>query len=281
MYEGEFKDGKRHGRGVMKFGNGDQYEGEWRLDAMNGSGSLKLAIGVNYTGTFLEGRFNGIGKLVFTHGDSYEGGFLAGLRSGRGTSVSGDNVYEGDWKEDKKQGVGKLSIRGKLVYEGHWLADRREGKGTAYYPFGQEYVGMWKDDRPNGSGTQYVVLAEGQTLKLYEGEMVNGKRHGKGVYYYANHHGGEESDRYEGEFADDLFHGSGKLFYKNGAAMESKWVNGQRADPKMTLTVPSKKSDDGVELEKASVTEMDMVEATHNEQPTKPVFYSYISYTFM
>ena len=30
LYEGEFKDGKCHGRGTEKFANGDVYEGEYK-----------------------------------------------------------------------------------------------------------------------------------------------------------------------------------------------------------------------------------------------------------
>ena len=31
-YSGEFKEGKRSGNGIMKWGNGEEYEGQWQDD---------------------------------------------------------------------------------------------------------------------------------------------------------------------------------------------------------------------------------------------------------
>ena len=35
-YEGDWKDDKRNGRGVVKLANGDTYEGDWKDDIFNG-----------------------------------------------------------------------------------------------------------------------------------------------------------------------------------------------------------------------------------------------------
>ena len=43
MYEGEWVDGKMHGRGVYTFPNGNKYDGEWQNDLKDGYGVLQCA----------------------------------------------------------------------------------------------------------------------------------------------------------------------------------------------------------------------------------------------
>ena len=40
-YEGQFKDGKRHGQGTFYYANGDKYEGQFRDDKRNGRGTYE------------------------------------------------------------------------------------------------------------------------------------------------------------------------------------------------------------------------------------------------
>ena len=44
-YKGETKFGKRHGKGVYLYPNGDMYDGEWRKSKRDGKGVLVLADG--------------------------------------------------------------------------------------------------------------------------------------------------------------------------------------------------------------------------------------------
>lgn len=81
-YRGEFKAGKKHGRGVKRWANGDRYEGE-----------------------FVEERIEGFGTYVFGRGrwagETYTGAYRAGRRHGHGVYrwASGD-VYAGPWRDD-------------------------------------------------------------------------------------------------------------------------------------------------------------------------------------
>ena len=36
MYEGDFKDGKRDGKGTLKYADGSSYEGEFKSNEMSG-----------------------------------------------------------------------------------------------------------------------------------------------------------------------------------------------------------------------------------------------------
>ena len=48
-YQGETKDGKRHGRGVYLYPNGDMYDGEWRKSRKYGRGVYRYANGQRCT----------------------------------------------------------------------------------------------------------------------------------------------------------------------------------------------------------------------------------------
>ena len=41
MYEGEHRDGKMHGKGVLKYKNGARYEGDFANDLFEGTGTLQ------------------------------------------------------------------------------------------------------------------------------------------------------------------------------------------------------------------------------------------------
>jgi len=102
------------------------------------------------------------------------------------------------------------------------------------------YEGETVDGKRHGKGK--YTWTDGEK---YEGEYVNGKRTGKGKYYYANGNVYEgdwvedertgkgvfiwaSGDRYEGEFVDGKFHGKGKYFYAGGNVYEGDWLNDKR-----------------------------------------------------
>jgi len=43
------------------------------------------------------------------------------------------------------------------VYEGEWRDGKRNGKGTNTWPDGNKYEGDWKDDKVEGKGILYFV----------------------------------------------------------------------------------------------------------------------------
>ena len=95
-YEGDFVDGKRTGRGVKVWPNGDRCEGQWRDNKQHGHATCAWANGNRYEGDFVDGKRTGRGVFTFSNGDRYEGDFVDGKRTGRGvyTWVNG-NRYEG------------------------------------------------------------------------------------------------------------------------------------------------------------------------------------------
>ena len=47
--------GRKHGKGIFTWSNGQRYEGEWADDLINGKGVLHYTNGDRYEGTFKDG----------------------------------------------------------------------------------------------------------------------------------------------------------------------------------------------------------------------------------
>src|SRR5262249_53604233 len=60
-YEGEYRGGKRSGRGVVTFVDGARYQGEFRDDNYNGRGVVMYANGDGHEGECANGRRDGRG----------------------------------------------------------------------------------------------------------------------------------------------------------------------------------------------------------------------------
>ena len=77
-------------------------------------------------------------------------------------------IFEGEYKNLKRNGKGKEYNFGKVTFEGEYLNNKRNGKGKEY-----NYKGEL----------------------LFEGEYLNNKRHGKGKEYFSN-----GNIKFEGEY---------------------------------------------------------------------------------
>ena len=66
----------------------------------------------------------GQGRLIFVSGDYYEGEFKENKRNGRGKYVfANGNCYEGKFRNDKFHGKGKMyrAADGSVIKEGVWV----------------------------------------------------------------------------------------------------------------------------------------------------------------
>ena len=128
---GEYRDGKRNGKGKYTFAaNGCIYEGEY-------VNNLK----------------HGHGILTYPDKSRYEGEFYEDKRSGQGTYIySNHDIYIGNWKNDKKHGKGKYiySNNGNTI-EGIW-SNNRCMHGTWQLHDKSYYTGKFLDNRPQGKG---------------------------------------------------------------------------------------------------------------------------------
>ena len=121
--EGEFKDAKNDGYGVMTYGDGYKYAGDWNDGLRHGQGTATYADGTVYDGEFKLGERSGFGKIVMPDGFKYEGG----------------------WKDGEIDGEGVATYANGDVYTGVFVMGKRQGQGTMVYASGETREGTWKD----------------------------------------------------------------------------------------------------------------------------------------
>ncbi|MBF0422038.1 MAG: SUMF1/EgtB/PvdO family nonheme iron enzyme [Magnetococcales bacterium] len=106
-YEGQFVDGKRHGRGVQTWPDGARYEGEFQNDRRQGRGVFTWPSNARYEGEFVDGKRHGQGVYTWPNGARYQGRYVDGQRDGPGTfhyppDAQGKNIQEKQvWKNDQ------------------------------------------------------------------------------------------------------------------------------------------------------------------------------------
>ena len=95
------------------FSNGTTYDGEWLNGKPHGRGTLNHVSGSVYEGSYENGLQHGYGKYTQKKPDG-----------------SIRQTYEGDFLQDKHSGWGVLTFEGKEKYEGNFFKGRPHGRGT-------------------------------------------------------------------------------------------------------------------------------------------------------
>lgn len=153
VYSGDFVNGMPHGKGQMTFPNQDIYDGEWNEGKMHGQGEYR--------------RFN-IEKDKYV--EWYIGEFVDGLMQGSGR-IQFDNhmVYEGQWQNGRRTGVGTLWTSSSEYIHGLWKFDEII-RGVQHFENGDWYEGTFKNTQFHGFGRYFYSSGV-----LFDGEFENGK----------------------------------------------------------------------------------------------------------
>ena len=182
IYQGSFKNGSYNKYGVLKYinfdknllkeknfytHNGIKYEGEWKLGKKEGKGKMIYKYDENrnnliyYDGEWKNDKKNGRGILYYGKSDYYDGSWLNDIKQGLGQQYkNGKLIFEGTWREDIKNGRGmSYNEKGMKTYEGEWLNNKRNGKGKLFYEDGDYYDGDFVNDKRHGLG---MVLSQGK-----------------------------------------------------------------------------------------------------------------------
>ena len=86
-YTGEWKDNAKTGRGCEQYHiTGDVYEGEFVNNEKEGKGKYTYKDGTVYEGGFANSRYDGRGKMTWTDGRKYIGEFRKGRIEGKGNA---------------------------------------------------------------------------------------------------------------------------------------------------------------------------------------------------
>jgi len=122
---------------------------------------------------------------------------LAGKDHGFGWSVGAvpGTLYEGEWKNNQRHGIGRFVWTNNDRYLGEWKEDYKHGHGLMLWTNGDRYDGNWDRDL----------------------------RHGTAIYVYAN--GG----KYVGQYEKDERHGEGEFFWPDGDYFKGSWKTGGRS----------------------------------------------------
>ncbi|MDM8562056.1 hypothetical protein QUF54_01745 [Candidatus Marithioploca araucensis] len=91
------------------------------------------------------------------------------------------------------------------------------GKITIKWPNGDVYEGEYLNGKRTGQGMYSWTNGD-----RYAGEFMAGKRHGMGIFFWRN------GDRYAGEYVNDLRHGKGLYKWANGDRYQGDFFKSKR-----------------------------------------------------
>ncbi|XP_022353992.1 ALS2 C-terminal-like protein [Enhydra lutris kenyoni] len=203
------------------------YEGEWCQGRPHGRGTLRWPDGRNHVGSFCQGLEHGFGIRLVPQAsedkfDCYKCHWREGSMCGYGICEYGtDEVYKGYFWAGLRHGFGVLESAPQAPqpcrYTGHWEKGQRSGYGIEEdSDRGERYIGMWQADQRHGPGVMVT-----QAGVCYQGTFQADKMVGPGILL------SEDDSLYEGTFTRDLtLVGKGKVTFPNGFTLEGTFGSG-------------------------------------------------------
>lgn len=223
IYEGNWRDNKLEGKGILYFEGGTVYNGNFVNNQFSGSGTIRYSNGDYYEGNWSNNARTGKGKYRWSNGAEFSGDFVKNNITGYGImkEANGD-IYEGYLLNNAYSGAGMMMYKNGDQYLGYFVNNLREGRGVLQFVNGKTQDGLWK-------ANQFVPPADPATTKVfeegtYQGKLINGNAEGIGTMKF------NDGRKYEGEWKNNQFHGTGRLTHKNGLTWEGTWENGQLTD---------------------------------------------------
>ena len=196
-YNGEFQDDEIHGKGIYESKNPVEGLPPFIIEGNYEHGELTKGI-IEYAHENYNARAIRTSKesdIIITY--KYSNGQKTVFKGNANLVLSGYFL--------SKDGLGKMTTsshkRGmKVMYEGEFHEDKKHGIGKTTYESGGKkfmYIGLYE----NGDKLQgdfYEIFEKEQTYTLYRGSWRNNKKHGdSSVTVYRN------KDMYNGEWIDD------------------------------------------------------------------------------
>merc|ERR1712100_136546 len=133
-YEGDLQEGDptlQDGRGHATYANCDEYEGEYKDGMRHGHGTYKWAKTEPEEDNpdVLKEVLDEDGKKMFI--SEYTGQYVSNLKDGEGTFKYPDgSKYQGNWRHDKRHGDGVYWFKNGDIYSGEWRFGSKHGRGT-------------------------------------------------------------------------------------------------------------------------------------------------------
>lgn len=142
-YEGNFLDGKRHGKGKFVDTNGSIYDGSWKAGKPDGLGAKVSQSGVVESGLWQEGR------LIKRQKETISLDCLVGdCKDGYGKSKDAlGNLYSGNFEKGQYSGYGEMRYKNGDRYQGYWKNSMLDGKGSYYFNTGHVNTGAFAEGK--------------------------------------------------------------------------------------------------------------------------------------
>ena len=257
-YEGNLKNGRRHGYGPSRWDNGDVYDGEWVEDKKEGLAVYTAKWG-KYEGLYKNDARHGWGKETSKEGAVYEGfwdgsstctdviktldgvvtkgkivdGKFVPNAAGRAENIStvkyGNGEYEGDMVGSKRHGYGMYRWDSGAWYEGNWVDDLRKGFGKFFWTDGSKSEGHWDNDQMNGYGVYYSANGS-----YYFGQWKDdNKYYGKQVYSWGS---------YQGYWKNKTWCGKGVEVVNGGSTFEGTFIDAKNATDVTRISADGQKT---------------------------------------
>ena len=128
VYEGDFINGLKEGKGIIIFGSKGKYEGEFKNDCFWGEGVFDWGDGRKYSGGWKKNLMDGTGEFIYDSKNRYKGEFKENKKHGKGTYYQGDTYYIGDWFNNLPHGEGKIYANNKVVINGSFRYGKFVGR---------------------------------------------------------------------------------------------------------------------------------------------------------
>ena len=146
------------------------YEGEWKNDLKNGIGIVKdhdeIYSGIFISDSLVKKEIpinikDGEAIHIYPNGYKYDGNFQDGFKHGKGILISDGHTekYTGEWVYGFRNGEGALALYKSyssspyIFYNGEWKNDEKNGKGTEEYANGSKHIGNFINGKIEGDGT--------------------------------------------------------------------------------------------------------------------------------
>lgn len=189
---------------------------------------------VKWRGDCKDGYAEGYGTATWSCpkqpscGYAVAGTYTRGKLNGRATAQALDPKDEiqamtADYQNGTAVNYQKIIFNDGNIYEGEPQSYTKIYRGTFVWGkdsewAGDRYEGEMIGGKNHGFGT-YWYANEPWAGDRYEGEWQHAERTGKGKYFSAN------GDYYEGDFVNNSMHGTGVMLYANGNRYEGEWQN--------------------------------------------------------
>lgn len=237
-YAGAWKQGNRHGHGVVTFQDGSFFEGVFESDYTTGAGLLVIRKAIELKTDYKTPTTSERSKKSSKRQIQTAGSDKTAVNPTERTSALGDlSRYQYFYKETeqfphdilfKSLSLLELSSSGHsyAVSPGCFCAGKLTGAGVGLYGGAAVYHGSFKEGRKAGYGCMdysnfgYTCVGLAEAEGKYLGEWRADLRHGKGRMEWTS------GAVYEGQFREDQRHFvTGTMQFPNGDRYEGAWVH--------------------------------------------------------